>query len=198
MRLQWYLSEPLAVGKLIYLLNVSLDGFVETPDHSLDWTVVDEELHQWFNDQTRGLSASLYGRRLYELMADYWPTGDSDPQATAAEREFAAIWRDMPKIVFSSTLEKVDWNSRLVRGGDIGEELDRLRGEFDGDLDVGGATLAASFIRRRLVDEFRLVVHPVVIGSGTPFFPPDMDRTSLRLKETRVFDSGVTYLGYER
>jgi dihydrofolate reductase len=185
------------MGKLIYMLNMSLDGFVETPDHRLDWTIVDDELHQWFNDQTRQLDASLYGRRLYELMADYWPTAQSDPSATATEREFAQIWLDMPKIVFSSSLERVDWNSRLVRG-DVGEELARLREEFDGDLDVGGATLAASFIRRGLVDEYRQVVHPVVLGSGTPFFPPLDAPVPLRLTETKVFRSGVTYLGYAR
>jgi dihydrofolate reductase len=96
-----------------------------------------------------------------------------------------------------ATLERVDWNSRLVRT-DVGEELARLRGEFDGDMDVGGATLAASFIRRGLVDEFRLLVHPVVIGSGTPFFPPLDTPIPLRLIESGVFKSGVTYLGHMR
>jgi dihydrofolate reductase len=185
------------MGKLIYLLNVSLDGYVETPDHGLDWTSVDDELHEWFNDQTRQLDASLYGRGLYELMSDYWPTAQSDPSATAPMREFARIWLDMPKIVFSSTLQDVQWNSRLVRG-DVGDELARVREEFDGDIDVGGATLAASFIRRGLVDEYRLVVHPVAIGSGTPFFPPLDSPITLRLTDTHVFRSGVTYLCYTR
>jgi dihydrofolate reductase len=183
------------VGRLIYLLNVSLDGYVETPDHSLDWTIVDDELHYWFNDQMRELDASLYGRRLYELMAAYWPTGESDPDATPAMREFAAIWKRMPKIVFSSTLKKVDWNSRLVRGN-VGDELAQLKREFDGDLDVGGATLAASFIRAGLVDEFRLVIHPVAIGSGTPFFPAVASPIRLALLETHRFTSGVLYARY--
>ena len=185
------------MGKLIYSLNVSLDGYVETPDHRLDWANVDDELHQWFNDRARELDASLYGRRMYELMADYWPTADSDPSAAATEREFAQIWLATPKIVFSSTLEHVDWNSRLVRGG-IEEELARLRPEFAGDMDVGGPTLAASFIRRGLIDEYRLLVHPVVLGSGTPFFPSLDSPIPLRLTETRVFGSGVTYIGYTR
>jgi dihydrofolate reductase len=183
------------VGKLIYMLNVSLDGYVETPDHSLDWTIVDDELHAWFNDQTRQLDASLYGRGLYELMAAYWPTAESDPSTTETEREFGRLWNAMPKIVFSSTLESVEWNSRLVRG-DVGEELARLRTEFDGDLDVGGATLASAFIRRGLVDEYRLVVHPVVLGAGTPFWPRLDAPIRLRLTETRRFESGVLYLGY--
>jgi dihydrofolate reductase len=181
------------MGKLIYSMNVSLDGYVETPDHSLDWATVDEELHSWFNAQAREMDASLYGRRMYELMAAYWPTAESDPSATQAE--YARIWKPMPKIVFSSTLTAVDWNSRLVTG-DVGEELTRLRSEFDGDLDVSGPTLAAQFIRRGLVDEYRLVVHPVVLGAGTPFFPKLDSPIPLRLTETRTFESGVIYLGY--
>jgi dihydrofolate reductase len=104
------------MGKLIYSLNVSLDGFVETVDHRLDWTAVDDELHTWFNDQVRTLDASLYGRRMYELMSAYWPTAESDPAATEPMRDFARIWNAMPKIVFSTTLDSVDWNSRLVAG----------------------------------------------------------------------------------
>jgi dihydrofolate reductase len=183
------------VGRLIYTLNVSLDGYVETPDHSLDWTVVDDELFTWFNDDLRELDASLYGRRLYEVMAAYWPTAESDPSATEPMREFARIWNATPRIVFSSTLESVDWNSRLVRG-DVGEELARLRTEFDGDLEVGGATLASAFIQRGLVDEYRLLVHPVILGAGTPYWPPLDEPMRLRLTETHRFASGVLYLGY--
>jgi dihydrofolate reductase len=183
------------MGKLIYLMNVSLDGYVETPDHSLDWANVDEELHTWFNEQERATDASLYGRRLYEVMAAHWPTAESDPSATDYTVDFARIWNAKPKIVFSKTLDKVDWNSRLVRR-DPAEELDRLKAEFPGDLDVGGPTLASAFIRRGLVDEYRLLVHPVILGAGTPFFPPLEKPTGLRLLETRTFASGAVYLGY--
>jgi len=95
------------MGKLIYLFNVSLDGFVETVDHSLDWSVVDAEVHSWFNEQSRAVDASLYGRRLYEVMAAHWPTAESDPATTEVEREFARIWNAMPRIVFSTTLDSV-------------------------------------------------------------------------------------------
>jgi dihydrofolate reductase len=183
------------MGKLIYLMNVSLDGYIETPDHSTDWGTVDDELHTWFNDFTRGLDASLYGRRLYEVMAAYWPTGESDPSSTETTREFARIWNAMPKVVFSSTLDTVEWNSRLVRG-DVGEALTRLRTEFAGDLAVGGPNLASEFIRRGLVDEYRLIVHPVVLGAGTPFFPPLDTPIRLRLIDNWKFGSGVEYLGY--
>src|SRR3954454_6342649 len=104
-----------AVGKLIYSMSVSLDGFVETRNRSLDWVLVDEELHSVFNDEAREMSAFLYGRRMEELMTAYWPTAEADPSARPAMVEFARIWKDKPKIVFSTTLDRVDWNSRLVR-----------------------------------------------------------------------------------
>jgi dihydrofolate reductase len=185
------------LGKLIYLMNVSLDGFVAKPDGSLDWTMVDDELHSWFNEHHRSLSASFYGRRLYQLMAAYWPTGDKDPDATEAMRTYAQIWQETPRIVFSTTLDSVDHNSRLARG-DVAEELATVRREFDGDIEVGGPTLAASFIRRGLVDEFGLVIHPVILGDGKPFFPELESPIPLRKKETRHFESGVVYVGYER
>jgi dihydrofolate reductase len=182
------------MGKVVYSLNVSLDGFVETPDHSLDWAIVDEELHSWFNDRTRDADAFVWGRRMYELMVAYWPTAESDAAATPAMREFARLANPKPKFVFSSTLTTVEWNGRLVQG-DARDVLGRLQADFDGELQVGGPTLAAEFIRRGLVDEFRLVVHPVVIGAGTPFFPPDV-RLPLRLIDSHQFESGVVYLGY--
>ena len=183
------------MGKLIYLLNVSLDGFVETLDKSLDWTDVDDELHTWFNDRARTLDASLYGRGLWETMSSYWPTGESDPSATEPMKEFARIWGRTPKIVFSSTLDSVEGNARLARG-DVGDELAKVRQEFDGDLEVGGATLASAFIRAGLVDEYGLVVHPVVIGAGKPFFPKLERPLRLRQVDSKRFESGVLYLSY--
>lgn len=183
------------MGKLAYTMNVSLDGYVDTPEHALDWADVDEEVHAWFNDLAREADAFLYGRRMYEVMAAYWPTALSDPGATPATVDFARIWSPKPKVVFSSTLASVDWNSRLVRG-DVGEELARLRSEFDGTLDVGGPTLAAAFIRRGLIDEYGLVVHPVILGGGTPLFPRLDAPIRLRPTATRSFANGCRYLGY--
>ena len=110
--------------------------------------------------------------------------------------EFAGIWRQTPKIVFSSKLKAVEWNSRLVRG-EPADELAALREEFSGHMDVSGATLAASFIRAGLVDEFGLIVHPVAIGGGTPYWPAGVE-LELRLLETRRFESGAVYLRYEK
>lgn len=184
------------MGKLIYTLNTSLDGFIEGPNHSLDWSTNDDELLGWFVQRARGLSASLYGRRLYEIMSAYWPTSEEDPAGNDTTREFGRQWLRIPKIVFSSSLTTVDWNSRLV-SGDVGEQLARLRTEIDGDYEVGGPNLAAQFIRRGLVDRFEVVVHPVILGAGTPYLPPLDARIRLRLTDTRTFASGVTYRGYD-
>jgi dihydrofolate reductase len=185
------------MGNVVYSMDVSLDGFVNSANRSLDWANVDEELHTWFNDRAREASVFVYGRRLYELMASHWPTAEEDPSATPAMLDFARIWKPKPKVVFSTTLKIVDWNTRLVKG-DVGEELERLRAEFDGDIDIGGPTLAAQFISRGLVDEYRLVIHPVLLGAGTPFFPELDGSIALRQTETRIFGNGAVYVGYGR
>jgi len=183
--------------KVIYSMNVSLDGFVEGPNRELDWSTPDEELHRFWNDQEREMGTSLYGRRLYELMAAYWPTADADPSAPDYVVEFARIWRNKPKIIFSTTLEKVDWNSRLVRDN-VAEEVAKLKAQAGKNMEVAGPTLASSLMRLGLIDEYGPVVHPVVLGGGTPFFPALDNRISLTLVETRTFGSGVVYVRYQR
>lgn len=178
-------------------MSVSLDGYVATQDGSLDFVHVDDELHELFNEEARSVGTMLYGRRMYELLVAYWPAGDQDPNATPAMRDFARIWRDKPKVVFSTTLKGVEWNSRLVRG-DVVEEVARLKQLPDNDMDVGGPTLASALIEADLVDEFRMYVNPVVLGDGIPYFPRRSRRIEMRLLETRKFDSGVVYLSYER
>ena len=181
--------------KLVYAMGVSLDGFIADGDGAIDWTVPDEELHRFHNQQGRETGMHLYGRRLYEAMAP-WETRDQDPDAHEAELEWAAIWKQLPKVVFSTTLESVEGNARLVRS-DAVAEVARLKEEpGEGVLGVGGAGLATSLVRAGLVDEYGLFVYPVVLGAGTPFFPPLEDRIPLDLVETRTFGSRVVYLRY--
>jgi dihydrofolate reductase len=180
--------------KLIYSFGVSLDGFIAGPDGGFDWAKPDDELHRFHNEQARELGAHLYGRRLYETMV-VWETVDEDPSAPEHMLEFAGIWKATPKIVFSTTLERVEGNARLVRDG-AGEEVARLKEEPGGDLAVGGAGLASTFIKLGLVDEYRLFVNPVVVGGGTPFFPSLDERIDLELVETRTFGSRVVYVRY--
>jgi dihydrofolate reductase len=184
------------MGRLVYLMNVSLDGYVETIDHSVSWGTVDEELHRWFTERTREASALLYGRRLYDTMAAYWPTAETDPAATDYMLDFARAWNATPKIVFSSTLSDVGPNCRLVRGDPV-NELAWIRDEFPGDLQVGGPTLARAFVERGLIDRYDLVVHPVALGAGTPFFPTLDAPLRLQRTATRTFSSGAVHLGYE-
>jgi dihydrofolate reductase len=181
---------------VIYSLTVSLDGFIADPDGEIDWSAPDEELHRFHNEQTRELGAHFCGRRLYETMV-YWETADQNPSASDYVLEFARIWQDLPKVVFSTTLEKVEGKARLATDGVV-EEVARLREQPGKDLGVGGAGLAATFIELGLVDEFRLFVSPVVLGGGTPYFPALTKRIGLELVETRTFGSRVVYLRYLR
>ncbi|MFG2478393.1 dihydrofolate reductase family protein [Streptomyces fagopyri] len=183
--------------KIVLMMSVSLDGYVEGPNREIDWHRVDEELHRHFNEEISRFGALLDGRVTHELMAAYWPTADQDPASTPTEAEFAGIWRDIPKIVYSRTLERADWNTTLVRDV-VPEEVRALKEQPGGDLGLGGADLAASFLRHDLVDEFRIYVHPVLIGRGKPLFARTDALTALRLAETRAFGNGVVLLRYER
>jgi dihydrofolate reductase len=183
--------------RIVVMVSVSLDGFFEGPDGGLEWHLVDDELHRHFNEVLRGMGAFLEGRVTYEGMEEFWPTADRDPESTPPMVEFAGIWRDVPKIVYSRTLERVGANATLVRDV-VPEEVRALKAQPGGDMALGGAILAAAFEEHGLVDEYRLYVHPVVLGRGRPLFPPSDRRIHLRLVETRSFGNGVVLLRYVR
>ncbi|WP_410820859.1 dihydrofolate reductase family protein [Micromonospora sp. 050-3] len=183
--------------KIVVQMSLSLDGFFEGPGGDIGWHQVDEELHQHFNDVIAPMGGFLSGRVSHELMAAYWPTADQDPAASGPEREFARIWRDMPKIVYSRTLDHADWNATVVREVDV-EQVRKLTAEPGGDLALGGADLAATFARHDLIDEYRIYVHPVLVGRGRRLFPDAETPTGLRLVESRVFGNGVVLLRHER
>ncbi|MFI1923130.1 MULTISPECIES: dihydrofolate reductase family protein [unclassified Streptomyces] len=185
------------MGKIVLIMSMSLDGYIEGPDRDISWHQVDDELHQHFNDMVGELGALLSGRTTYELMADYWPTADADPDTPATMAEFAAIWREKPKIVYSRTLAHADWNTTIVRDV-VPEEVALLKEQLGGDLGLSGADLVAEFLRHDLVDELRVYVHPVLVGRGKPLFPhPDASiPTVLRLTESHAFGNGVVLLRY--
>jgi dihydrofolate reductase len=183
--------------KIILMMSVSVDGFIEGPDREIDWHMVDDELHSHFNEQLAGMGAFLNGRVTHELMAGFWPTADTDPSSTPPMVEFGRIWREMPKIVYSRTLEGADWNTTVVRDV-VPEEVMELKAQPGGDLSLGGADLAAAFMRHDLIDEYRLYVHPIVIGQGKSLFQASDFRVNLRLAETRTFGNGVVLLRYQR
>jgi len=175
---------------VIYSMGVSLDGYIVGPDGGFEWTEPGQELFRFITDQTRELAAYVMGRRLYETML-YWETAD---QLDGDAREWAAIWKPLPKVVFSTTLSSVEGNARLATGSLV-EEIERLRAEpADGDIGIGGATLAGEAARLGLIDEYRPRVHPMLVGGGTPFYPER--RADLELVETRTFGSETVYLRY--
>jgi dihydrofolate reductase len=182
--------------KVIYSMGVSLDGFVAGPDGRFGWAAPDEEVHRFHNEQARAVGVNLYGRRMYETMRA-WETADAEPSIPDYALEWAQIWKATPRLVFSRTLERAEGGAELA-GGDLAETVARLKAQPGGDIAVGGADLAAGFIALGLVDEFRPLVYPVVVGGGTPFFPAVAEPIRLRLAETRTFRSQVVYLRYER
>ena len=185
------------MGRIIAMMGISLDGFIEGPNREIDWHRVDEPLHQHMNDVLRETGAFVSGRITYELMASYWPTADADPTEPASIREFAAIWRDAPKYVYSTTLQSADWNTTVfseVRAADVVA----LANSVEGDVVVGGAVLIDEFRRLDLIDMYRVYVHPVLIGRGRPYFRDSDTFTDLELVETQVFANGVVLLLYRR
>lgn len=179
--------------KLVYATSLSLDGYIDSQRGDPSWVVPDEELHRHFNDLEREVDTLLYGRRMYELMAGYWPAADQDPSAPAVIVEYAQIWRPIPKVVFSSTLESVGWNARLVRG-DAVAEVARLKGQVGHNMGVGGLVLASTLASAGLIDEYRLYYVPIFLGSGNAAFSRIQDRVSLKPVETRIFSSGTVLL----
>ena len=184
------------MGKVIYGMNVSIDGYIEDSSGGIAFTGPPaEDVHRHWNEHTRAAAALLYGRRLFEVMDEHWTAAAIQDDLPDVEAEFARAYVDTPRFVFSDTLESVPSGIELVRSRDAVAVVSSLKDETEGPLAVGGAGLAASLID--LIDEFRLVVLPVVVGSGKPFFPEGRE-LSLQLVDQKVFDSGAVYLAYVR
>ena len=178
-----------------YSMGISLDGYIVGPDGEITGSPPDEEVWRLVIDEIRGVGVHLMGRRLYETML-YWETADQDPSLDDNELLWTALWRPLPKVVFSTTLSAVQGQARLATGG-LAAEIERLRAEpGEGDIAIGGATLAAEAAALDLIDEYRVRVYPVLEGGGIPFFAQRGRRVDLELVETRTFSSRVVYLRY--
>lgn len=177
------------MGKLIYAANVSLDGYLEDATGAFDWSVPDEAVHQFWNDHERGIGTSLYGRRMYETMR-VWEDDDWLADEPAVVQEYAQIWRDADKVVYSTTLESASTaRTRIERTFDP-EAVRRLKEESAADLSIGGAIIGAEAFRHGLVDECVLLVCPVAVGGGKPALPLGV-HLDLELLDLRRFDNGV-------
>lgn len=182
--------------KVILWMMVSLDGFIEGPNHELDWHKVDDEILHYFHGELRNMGAFLHGRKVYDLMAQYWPMADQLEPDNKRAVEFSGIWKRMPKVVYSRSLQEVGWNSTLVRDV-VPAEVQALKALPGGDMSLGGADLAESFMRLDLIDEYRVFVNPVVLGAGKALFGAGLKK-ELKLIETKKFGNGVVMLRYER
>jgi dihydrofolate reductase len=181
---------------LIYSMTVSLDGYIAGPDGGPAWANPSPELHRFHNQQASELGLHLLGRRLYEVM-EYWETAEEqDPPIPDYMLEFARVWNELPKIVYSKTLEDVVGETTLSRGDPV-QEVAALKEESGKPIGVGGAELASALTAAGLIDEYRLFMSPTVLGAGKPFFA-DGTHVDLELVETRTFDSGVVCLRYRR
>jgi dihydrofolate reductase len=182
------------MARLIYSAITSADGYVADVDGRFDWAAPDEEVHAFVNDLERPIGTYLYGRRMYEVMAA-WETLGAVPGQSAVMLDFAAIWKAADKIVYSRTLETVtSARTRIERDFDP-EAVRRLKASATRDITVGGAGLAAHALRAGLVDECHLLLHPVIVGGGTPALPDHL-RLGLELLDERRFGSGVVHLHY--
>ncbi len=182
--------------KLIYNIMISLDGYMEGPNEDLSWPVIDEELHTFVNRQEEGIGLWLYGRRMYALMEAFWPAADQDPANPAYIAEFARIYREKPKLVFSHTLNQVEGPKARLAAGSLLDEARRLKNEDGLDMEVSGAELASGLIQQGLVDEYLFYIHPVILGGGRRALPALERPAQLKLLESRTFSSGVVYVRY--
>ncbi|TNC18789.1 dihydrofolate reductase [Georgenia sp. 311] len=177
-----------------YSMGMSADGYVVGPDGRFDWAAPDAEIFAFHLEEIRQVGVHLLGRRLYEVML-YWETAEEDQELDDAEREWARLWKALPKVVFSRTLTVVEGSNTRLATGTVAEEVARLRAEpGEGDIAIGGAALAAS--AEDLIDEYRAVVYPVLLGGGTPYFPQHERFVRLELAEVRTFGSKVVHHRY--
>ncbi len=183
--------------KIILMMSVSVDGFIEGPNAELDWHSGSEEYYSHVDEELAKMSVFLNGRVVYENMAGFWPTVDADPSCTPRNAAFARLWRAMPKIVFSRTLQRADWNTTVIREI-VPEQIRELQQQPGGDMVLGGAGIGAAFMEHDLIDEYRIYVNPALIGQGKPLFGPSTRRAALCLAQTRTFDCGIVLLRYER
>lgn len=185
------------MARLVCQMGTSLDGYIEDASGSIEWSVPHEDVHRIANESTRQASAFLFGRRLYEMMEPYWPDIAGDPSGVSeVEAEFAREYVATPRIVFSDSLESVGDGVTLLPRARARAEVERLKREDDGVIEIAGPTLAGSVID--LVDEFRMWLNPIALGGGKPYFPPGAGPLPLRLVENRTCEGGVLYLRYER
>jgi|SRR5690625_617252 len=183
--------------KVILSMMVSLDGFIEGFHQDQEWFTWDEEMESYMMNFFQTIDTFIYGRKAYEVMVGYWPTAASNPAWPNRDQKFVDTMNNYPKLILSGTLDKVEWNGTLIKDN-IAEEISNIKKQSGKDLALfAGADAAATFIQHDLIDEYRLIINPVVVGGGTPLFKNVQDRLNLKLLKAQTFPSGIVILHYE-
>jgi dihydrofolate reductase len=181
---------------IIYKTHIALNGLIELPGNPPDWVIADEELFRYANNLERQFGGYLWGRGMYENNQALWKTVDTQSMP-AFLVEFLQIWKQIPAIVFSSTLERVEGNARLERGDPVAV-VTRLKEQPGPDLSLGGVQLASTLIQAGLVDEYHIFLQPIILGTGRPIYPALNEAVRLKLVESHTFHTGIVYLRYQR
>jgi dihydrofolate reductase len=183
--------------KVIFSMNITLNGFIEGPQHELDWSIADDDLQNYYARMLSDADMIIFGRVTYELMANYWPTASNDPNATQGMLNFAKAINPLRKIVFSKSLQYAGWNTSVMNTL-IPDVIYRMKAEPGRDIILGGgAAIAQAFFKQGLVDEIRLVVHPVAIGAGKALFQGIEGGMKLKYLSSQAFHSGAVVLCYQ-
>lgn len=184
------------MSKLIVSMMTSIDGFIEGPDRALDWTIESPDFNAYCDDMLNNADTMLFGRVSYDMMVRYWPAAEAKPK-DEWERVFARRMNTLPKIVVSRSLARAEWNNTRVVSDRLEEEIRALKQRAVKDCFVfGGAGIISTMRQLRLVDEYRVIVHPVVLGRGMPLFTDVEERFGLQPLGSQRFDSGVVVLYY--
>lgn len=184
--------------KLVLFMHMSLDGFAADTNRGLDFLTYDGELQQWADELVKTVGSPVYGRTTYQLMESYWPTVLKDPNAGKRSLEHAQWVENVPKIVFSRTLNEVSWNNTQLIKDNVAEEVNKLKQQPGKDLVIFGSPgLSAAFMNMGLIDEYKLTVHPIILGSGISVFTNNKTRSRLKLLDSKTLQSGVVTLHYE-
>lgn len=184
---------------VIALMHISLDGFAAGPNGEMDWITTDEEIFQDVTNLLDTVDTAIYGRVTYQMMESYWPTVPADPSSTEHDIQHAHWVENVRKIVFSRSLEKVEWNNTRLVKEHIAEEMSKLKQQPGQNMMIfGSPSIVHTFLHLGLIDEFRINVNPVILGNGIPMFKDVKDAMKLKLFTAKTFHSGVVGLHYQR
>ncbi|MEJ2615196.1 MAG: dihydrofolate reductase family protein [Ignavibacteriaceae bacterium] len=181
------------MSKIIFAINITIDGFA---DHTA--MIADDEFHEFYADLLDSVDVVLFGRKTYELMAGFWPNAREDPKSTKSMIKFADKFNSISKVVFSKTLNTVNWNNITLNNGIMIDEVLKMKKQNRKNISAGSLSIASALMKEQLIDEFWFLVHPIVLGKGKKLFEDLTQKTNLQLIDTRKFNSVVIVIHYQK